>query len=192
MASRTFDVGEAISAIFDDFGLSDGELSAEEGEDIYPYLGDPTLPRSTVEELARAVVEDDDDRAAVDDPDFADDDYEEESSDALTHAARLGELKSSAGELGDEAVGTESGENTEEYFPGTARDFSGSDDDEASVSSSSSSDSESTSSSEEMHGASYEHARGRNGSRGGTRGRGRSGGRGCSQGGGRGRARGRG
>jgi urease gamma subunit len=119
MASRRFNVGEAISAIFDDdFGLFDGERNAEEGEDIYPYLGDPTSPRSTVEELARAVVEDDDDRSAADNPDFTDDDYFEESSDALTRAARLGELESSAGGLGDETVGTESGDKAEEYFPG--------------------------------------------------------------------------
>ena len=54
----------------DDFGLSDGELRGEEGEDIYPYLGKLILPRSTVEELIRAVVDD-----GQSDAKFADDDY---------------------------------------------------------------------------------------------------------------------
>ena len=86
MVSRMFDVQEAISAIFDnDFGLSDGELSREEGEDIYPYLGETVLPRSTVDELTRAVVDDD----GRSDANCDDDDYFEGTNGALTHADEL-------------------------------------------------------------------------------------------------------
>ena len=216
MASRMFDVEEAISAIFDDdFGLSDGELSGEEGEDIYPYLGEPILVRSTVEELTRAVVDDD----GRSDANFSDDNYFEGANDALTRAAELGELDGSTGGLGDEAMGSESDENAAENFPGTSREFgtfsddasvsnsmpsdSSASDSSASDSSASGSDSESLSSSE---GASSQHSKGGRSSRGGTRGRGRGvgqgrargggrghtrgGGRGCGRGGGRGRARG--
>ena len=43
MAPLMFNVEEAISD--NDFGLSDDELSGEEGKDIYPYLGETVLPR---------------------------------------------------------------------------------------------------------------------------------------------------
>jgi len=70
MVSQMFNVEEVISAIFDaGSGLSDGEMSGEEGEDIYPYLGELILP-STVEELTRAVVDD-----GWSDANFADDNY---------------------------------------------------------------------------------------------------------------------
>ena len=52
-------VGEALEAILDDdFGLSDGESSDEEGEDIYGYIGEPVLHCTDVEEkLGEAVVD---------------------------------------------------------------------------------------------------------------------------------------
>ena len=98
MVSRMFDVQEAI--FDDDFGLSDGELSGEEGEDIYPYLGETVLPRSTVDELTRAVVDDD----GRSDANCDDDDYFEGVNGALTHADELGELDSGAEGLGGEAM----------------------------------------------------------------------------------------
>lgn len=56
MATR-FTVNEVLEAIFDDeFGLSDGEPSDEEGEGICGYLGEPVLHRAEVEELGEAIV----------------------------------------------------------------------------------------------------------------------------------------
>lgn len=53
--SRMFNVKDAMSAMFaDDSGLSDSELSGEEGKDAYP-LREFILPWSTMEELTRAV-----------------------------------------------------------------------------------------------------------------------------------------
>ena len=53
--SRMFNVKDAMSAMFaDDSGLSDSELSGEEGKDVYP-LREFILPWSTMEELTRAV-----------------------------------------------------------------------------------------------------------------------------------------
>ena len=53
MAAR-YSVSEAIDLLFDDnFGLSDGGLSEEEGDGLYAYLGDCSLSRETVEDLSR-------------------------------------------------------------------------------------------------------------------------------------------
>ena len=53
--SRMFNVKDAMSAMFaDDSGLSDSELSGEEGKDVYP-LREFILRWSTMEELTRAV-----------------------------------------------------------------------------------------------------------------------------------------
>ena len=122
-------------------------MSGEEGEDIYPYLGEPVLPRSTVDELTRAVVDDD----GRSDANCDDDDYFEGANGALTHADELGELDSGAEGLGDEAMGSESDENADENFPGTSREFGGSNDNGSasnSIPSDSSGSSESLSSSE--------------------------------------------
>ena len=48
---------EAIDLLFDDnFGLSDGGLSEEEGDGLYAYLGDRSLSREAVEDLSRELV----------------------------------------------------------------------------------------------------------------------------------------
>ena len=45
-----------LSGIFDDdFGLSDGESSEEEGEDVYAYSGKHNLARREVAALSKAV-----------------------------------------------------------------------------------------------------------------------------------------
>ena len=41
----------------DDFGLSDGYLSEEEGDRLYAYLGDRSLSREAVEDLSRELDE---------------------------------------------------------------------------------------------------------------------------------------
>ena len=41
----------------DDFGLSDGDLSEEEGNRLYAYLGDYCLSREAVEDLSRELDE---------------------------------------------------------------------------------------------------------------------------------------
>ena len=52
MATR-YSVSEAIDLLFDDeFSLSDGDLSKEEGYGLYPYLGDRSLSREAVEDLS--------------------------------------------------------------------------------------------------------------------------------------------
>ena len=49
MARRRFDVDEVLDA---DFGLYDGESSADEdGDGIYAYLGDPVVDRSSISAL---------------------------------------------------------------------------------------------------------------------------------------------
>ena len=41
-----YSVSEAIDLLFDDyFGLSDGDLSEEEGDGLYTYFGDRNLSR---------------------------------------------------------------------------------------------------------------------------------------------------
>lgn len=41
MASRRLDVNEALEVILNNFGLSDGSFSEEEGENIYAYIEEP-------------------------------------------------------------------------------------------------------------------------------------------------------
>ena len=53
MAAR-YSVSKAID---DDFGLSDGDLSEEEGDGLYAYLGDRSLSREAVEDLSRELDE---------------------------------------------------------------------------------------------------------------------------------------
>ena len=56
MASR-YTIEEALEAILDDdFGLSDGETSDEDGEDIYHYVGEPVLRRIDVQDLGDSIV----------------------------------------------------------------------------------------------------------------------------------------
>ena len=56
MASR-YTVEEAIEAILvDDFGLSDGRSSDEEGEDIYGCVGEPVLRRDDVNGVGDSIV----------------------------------------------------------------------------------------------------------------------------------------
>lgn len=53
-----FTVEEALEALMDDdLGLSDGEASDEEGEDIYGYIGEPVLRRTDIEGLGESVVD---------------------------------------------------------------------------------------------------------------------------------------
>ena len=57
MAAR-YSASEAIDLLFDDnFGLSDGGLSEEEGDGFYAYLGDRSLSREAVENLSRELDE---------------------------------------------------------------------------------------------------------------------------------------
>ena len=53
MAKRSFEVDEVLDAVYDsDFGLSDGESSADEdGDDIYAYLGDPVVERRSIDAI---------------------------------------------------------------------------------------------------------------------------------------------
>ena len=70
MARRRFDVDEVLDAIFDnDFGLSDGESSADEdGDGIYAYLGDPVVDRSSISSpTSRTTIDGVDDDAPIDD-----------------------------------------------------------------------------------------------------------------------------
>ena len=41
----------------DDFGLSDGDLSEEEGDALYAYLGNRSLSREAVKDLSRELDE---------------------------------------------------------------------------------------------------------------------------------------
>ena len=57
MAAR-WSVSEAIDLLFDeDFGLPDDDLSEEEGDGLYAYLGDRSLSREAVEDLSRELNE---------------------------------------------------------------------------------------------------------------------------------------
>ena len=168
MASRRFNVQEAISTICDDeFDLSDGELSAEEGEDIYPYLGEPVLFRSAVDRLNEAIVEDDDGAASAHDLGQSEDEEYEWIRESQTHIGELGELESNTGELGEDRIGTDPTQSADKTFPGTSRDFYGSTSSTSSgdlaLSSDSDldgSDSDPSSSSEDILGTGYGRGRG--------------------------------
>ena len=58
MAAR-YSVSEAIDLLIDDDfdGLSDGDLSEEEGDGLYAYLGDRSLSREAAEDLSRELDE---------------------------------------------------------------------------------------------------------------------------------------
>ena len=57
MAAR-WSVSEAIDLLFDDdFGLSDDDLSEEESDGLYAYLGDHSLSREAVEGVSRELDE---------------------------------------------------------------------------------------------------------------------------------------
>ena len=57
MAAR-YTISKAIDLLFDDdFGLSDGDLSEEEGDGLYAYLSDHSLSREAMEDLSRELDE---------------------------------------------------------------------------------------------------------------------------------------
>ena len=112
MASRRYGVEEALEAILDDdFGLSDGPKSEEEGEDIYAYVGVPTLPRGDVEAIGFSVA---DDRPPPSDSNGAEGAEEEleRSDDDKRHAS-------------DPLGGTSSGTSTSRYTPSVLTSFAG-------------------------------------------------------------------
>lgn len=56
MASR-YTIEEALESILDDdFGLTDGESSDEDGDDIYSYAGQPVLSRADVQDIGESIV----------------------------------------------------------------------------------------------------------------------------------------
>ena len=58
------DVEAAVDAVLqDDFGLSDGDMSDEEGEEIYAYLGEPVVSRPAMESLGEELLTVGDDTA---------------------------------------------------------------------------------------------------------------------------------
>ena len=55
MAAK-YTVRQAVELLFDDeFGLSDGDTSKEEGEEVYSYRGGESLSKEAVENLGREV-----------------------------------------------------------------------------------------------------------------------------------------
>ena len=55
MAAK-YTVRQAVELLFDDeFGLSDGDISEEEGEEVYSYRGGESLSKEAVEDLGREV-----------------------------------------------------------------------------------------------------------------------------------------
>ena len=55
MAAK-YTVRQAVELLFDDeFGLSDGNISEEEGEEVYSYRGGESLSKEAVEDLGREV-----------------------------------------------------------------------------------------------------------------------------------------
>ena len=57
MAAR-YTISKAIGLLFDDdFSLSDGDLSEEESDGLYAYLGDHSLSREAMEDLSRELDE---------------------------------------------------------------------------------------------------------------------------------------
>ena len=54
--AREYTASEVVELLSDEeFGLSEDELSAEEGEDLYAYLGSPVISREEVEDLTLEV-----------------------------------------------------------------------------------------------------------------------------------------
>ena len=55
MAAK-YTVRQAVELLFDDeFGLSDGDISEEEGEEVYSYRRRESLSKEAVEDLGREV-----------------------------------------------------------------------------------------------------------------------------------------
>ena len=55
MAAK-YTVRQAVEHLFDDeFGLSDGDISTEEGKEVYSYRGGESLSKEVVEDLGREV-----------------------------------------------------------------------------------------------------------------------------------------
>ena len=55
MAAK-YTVRQAVELLFDDeFGLSDGDISEEEGEEVYSYRGGESLSKEAVEDLGSEV-----------------------------------------------------------------------------------------------------------------------------------------
>ena len=103
---------EALEAIFDvDLGLPDSPESEEEGEDIYAYAGEPTLPRGDVEAICWSVT---DDRLPSSDSNGAERAEEEieQSNEDEGHAL-------------DPLVGTSSHATTSRYAPSMLTSFAG-------------------------------------------------------------------
>ena len=119
MARRRFDVDEVLDAVFDnDFGLSDGESSADEdGDGIYAYLGDPVVDRSSISALtSRTTIDGVDDGATIDDIGHTFEDEERvdmESSEEVSEAA-LTTGETTGLEVSDEYDG-------DDLFAGTSR-----------------------------------------------------------------------
>ena len=119
MARRRFDVDEVLDAVFDsDFGLSEGESSADEdGEDFYAYLGDPVVGRASISALTdRLTIDAMDANTAVDDN--ADNDGHTSEGDEPTAEEEL-ELDLGEPEVEDMDLGD--GYGTDESFAATSR-----------------------------------------------------------------------
>ena len=53
---KKYTVRQAVELLFDDeFGLSDGDISEEEGKEVYSYRGGESLSKEAVEDLGREV-----------------------------------------------------------------------------------------------------------------------------------------
>ena len=112
MVSRRYGVEEALEAILDDdFGLSDGPKSEEEGEDIYAYVGVPTLPRGDVEAIGFSVADDQPPSSDSNSAEGAEEELER-SDDDKRHAS-------------DPLGGTSSGTSTSRYTPSVLTSFAG-------------------------------------------------------------------
>lgn len=119
MARQRFDVDEVLDAIFDsDFGLSEGESSADEdGEDFYAYLGDPVVGRASISALTdRLTIDAMDVDTAVDDN--ADDDGHTSEGDEPTAEE---EIELDLSEPGGEDMDLGNGYDTDESFAATSR-----------------------------------------------------------------------
>ena len=54
--ARKYSASQAVDLLFDDeFGLSDGVGSEEEGEEVYCYLGEASLTKESVGSLGSAI-----------------------------------------------------------------------------------------------------------------------------------------
>ena len=113
MATRRLTVDEALDAVFDDdFGLSDGESSEEEGDDLYALLGEPVVRRSDIDALTRDLV-DDDDGSTNDDDNDGDSDDGDRASDGFGDVLSVSDPKDPLGsDMVDGDVGRSSPSST--------------------------------------------------------------------------------